>query len=321
MRRLWRIMDRDNTGIITRIGTFICLLIPTRCSWSALQLSLATTYTRWSCQRTPVAIFCRSWGATWSIGKTRLGHRLFHLLVDSNMAEKGSVRFYVGPLKFRVCSGFCHRTSTLQVAASNYDYPPYYIPKSEPLLHELLPPSEEDFDALNEFIPTKTIQFMIFEPVVELQFMDHPFFEPSKAGLFKKNKVSGTNYTNCNCIFFFKKHTSTSLPNIQLQKLPKVTIECKLIEITMFNPMYLNRLVHTTCQLPDPPKKMFDACFSKVDVNVVGLCSRLFLKPNNQTTLVVPFNLVYQSKSILSPQYWVNHDVMHSEVNFHSGRW
>ncbi|XP_008197902.1 intermembrane lipid transfer protein VPS13B isoform X1 [Tribolium castaneum] len=219
----------------------------------------------------------------------------------SNLTEKASVRVFIGPLKFRVCSGFFHRTSSLQVAASMYDYPPYYVPKPEPMLTELLPPSEEDFDALNEFIPTRSVKIMLFEPVVELQFMDHPFFEPAKGTLFKK----------------MKKH-STALPVIQLHKLPKVTIECKLIEICLSNPMYVNRLVHTTCQLPEPPQKMFEACFTKLDVNIVGLCSRLVLKQNNYTTLVVPFNLSYQSRSILSPQYWINSDVMHSEINFQS---
>jgi vacuolar protein sorting-associated protein 13B len=116
----------------------------------------------------------------------------------SNMAEKGNVRIYVGPLKFRVCSGFFHRTSSLQVAASTYDYPPYYVPKSEPLLQELLPPSEEDFDALNEFIPSRTVRIMLYEPVIELQFMDHPFFEPVKGNLFKKTKVEPVQYpTTC----------------------------------------------------------------------------------------------------------------------------
>jgi hypothetical protein len=114
------------------------------------------------------------------------------------MAEKGNVRIYVGPLKFRVCSGFFHRTSSLQVAASTYDYPPYYVPKSEPLLQELLPPSEEDFDALNEFIPSRTVRIMLYEPVIELQFMDHPFFEPVKGNLFKKTKVEPVQYpTTC----------------------------------------------------------------------------------------------------------------------------
>lgn len=183
-----------------------------------------------------------------------------------------------------------------------YDYPPYYVPKAEPHLQELLPPSEEDFDALNEFIPTRNVKVMLFNPVIELQFMDHPFFEPAKGCLFKKTK----------------KHSTQ--PTIQLHKLPKVTIECKLIEICLYNPMYINRLIHTTCQLPEPPEKMFEACFSKFDINLVGLCSRLVLKQNNSTTLIVPFNLSYQSKSILSPQYWINPDVMHSEINFQSGK-
>lgn len=105
------------------------------------------------------------------------------------MAEKACNRIYFGSLKFRVCSGFFHRTDSLKVATTTYDYPPYYLPKPDPSLHDLLPPSEEDFDALNEFIPTRTTKIMFFDPIVELYFMDHPFFEPSKEVLFKRAKV------------------------------------------------------------------------------------------------------------------------------------
>lgn len=100
------------------------------------------------------------------------------------------LRVVVGPLKLRFCSGFFHRISSLNVAALAYEYAPYKVPKSEPSLVELLPPSEEDYDALNEGIPTKTMQITIFAPVLEFQLMDHPYFVPVKGNLFRKRKVS-----------------------------------------------------------------------------------------------------------------------------------
>lgn len=100
------------------------------------------------------------------------------------------MRVCIGPFKLRLCSGFLHRISTLQVAASYYDYPPYYTPKPDLPLQDLLPPSEEDFDALNEFIPSRSMRITFFAPTIELELMDHPYFKPSKGNLFKKRKVS-----------------------------------------------------------------------------------------------------------------------------------
>lgn len=83
--------------------------------------------------------------------------------------------------------------------------------------------------------------------------------------------------------------------------------------------MYINRLIHTTCQLPEPPEKMFAACFSTVDINIIGLCSRLILKQNNSTNLIIPFNVSCQRKSIISPQYWVKSDIAHLQTTFQLG--
>lgn len=86
----------------------------------------------------------------------------------------------------------------------------------------------------------------------------------------------------------------------------------------MDNPMYVNRVVHTTCQLPDPPQKMFNACFSWLNVKVVSLCSRLILGPERHTTILTPSNISYSCKSILKPLYWTNPDIPHVEMTFES---
>lgn len=90
----------------------------------------------------------------------------------------------------KICSGLIHRLSSLQAAASLYEYMPYSTTKLHPSLHELLPPSEDDFEALNEMIPMKTMQITILAPVIEFQLMDHPYFIATKGNFFRKRKVS-----------------------------------------------------------------------------------------------------------------------------------
>lgn len=109
--------------------------------------------------------------------------------VFSNLSEISSLRICFGPFKLRLCSGFFHRISSLLVASSYYDYPPYYTLKPDPPLQDLLPPSEEDFDALNEFIPGRSMRITFFAPIIELELMDHPYFQPCKGNLFRKRKV------------------------------------------------------------------------------------------------------------------------------------
>lgn len=75
------------------------------------------------------------------------------------------------------------------MAAINYEYVPYYVPAPDPDYQDLLPPSEEDFDALSEFIPLASIKVTFFAPVIEFETADHPHFVPKKGKLYRKHKV------------------------------------------------------------------------------------------------------------------------------------
>lgn len=86
----------------------------------------------------------------------------------------------------------------------------------------------------------------------------------------------------------------------------------------MSNPMYLNRLVHTTCQLPKPPKKLFEACFSRLNIKVMSLTSRLILGLKSNTTILMPSSVSYSCHTILKPQYWTDSNITHVETIFES---
>ncbi|XP_030768330.1 vacuolar protein sorting-associated protein 13B-like isoform X2 [Sitophilus oryzae] len=215
----------------------------------------------------------------------------------SNLTETSALRICLGPLRLRICSGLFHRFSTLQMASSFYDYPPYYVPKPHLSLQELLPPSEDDFDALMEFIPSRSLRVTFFAPQIELDLMDHPFFEPSRCCLSRRSK----------------KHSTSNMPTSS-STLPKITIECQFIDISTQYPMYADRLVHTTCQLPEPPMQLFEACYSKRTIKIVGLFSRLVVNPMCQSIILTPSSISYSDKSILKPHYWTNPDIPHNEI-------
>lgn len=121
-------------------------------------------------------------------------------------------------------------------------------------------------------------------------------------------------------LFFLFQKLSVSQSTLQTTSvdLPKLSVECQFLDMSIAYPMYVNRLVHTTCQLPDPPPKLFDSCFSVKFLKVVGLCSRLVVSPKNHTIILTPSTMSYNSKWILKPQYWVNPNIPHNEVTFES---
>lgn len=220
----------------------------------------------------------------------------------SNLSETSLCRLVGGPVTILLCSGLIHRMDTLRQVAAAYDYQPYSNPPPIPNLNELHPPSEDDFDALNNDIPLRTYQFTFFKPVLEFQLMDHPKFTSTKNYLFKKRK-NLTNTSNNLCLNY-----------------PKVTLECECIDAKLVNPMYPKRLVFTTCQLPTAPTKMFNSCYKVASGKIVGLGSRLIFGNNKHTTVLMPSNVKVDFKNILFPKFWINPDIIHEEISVEIGK-
>lgn len=220
----------------------------------------------------------------------------------SNFHERSLLRVVVGPLKLSLPSGLFHRIGSLRTAASAYDYSPYSTPKPDSPRSELPPPIAEDFDALNENIPSRTVQITVIAPVVELQPLDHPHFAPTKGNLFRTSKHKA------------------SPPQLIRDALPRLTFECQCVDVRIQNPMYLKRLINTACQLPDCPKHMFEACHSRRRIKISGFCSRfLAATSKRQTTILTPTSATLQYDYILKPQYWIDPDTPHEMLTFESG--
>lgn len=223
-------------------------------------------------------------------------HEIACDLEYSNFKERTSIRAFVGPFNLRYTSGLVHRLNVLQQASELYDYQPYIETKPSPSYSELPPPSSEDYDALTEYLPMQKIEFTCIRPSIEFILWDHM---PS-------------NHQNPK-----KRHQSFSSVNEKYstaKELPKLKLDIENIYAKLEKPMYPNRLVYTTCKLPNPPKNLLDSCYVKTLATCHGLKLSLVIK-DKASILLNPAHITYTGNTILLSKYWRDKDISLEELS------
>lgn len=116
------------------------------------------------------------------------------------------MRYIIGDLTVRLCSGIFHRIETIKQAAANYDYNPYIVTKpgiivinlykrkvlkiiiykllSDPLVDELPPVTLEEYEALRENVSMAETKLIVIKASLQLQLADH-----SVTGLPRHRKI------------------------------------------------------------------------------------------------------------------------------------
>ncbi|XP_035779431.1 vacuolar protein sorting-associated protein 13B-like [Anopheles albimanus] len=196
----------------------------------------------------------------------------------SNLAEKYMIRVYVGRFRAALCADAIHRFQTLASYRDCYEYPPYYEDRPMPTLSQLPPPSAEDYDALMSEIPLRQIHITLQNPTIELSTFDHapPALVP-------------------------RKPPATTSP------LPIVRVELSRAECNILTPLYPNRLVYTTCQLPEPPAKLFDACYQSISGNLERMQAKLVgSRGDSEANACTAVSMNYQQRLLIHPSLWPN---------------
>ncbi|XP_046469502.1 intermembrane lipid transfer protein VPS13B isoform X2 [Neodiprion pinetum] len=209
----------------------------------------------------------------------------------SNFHEHRVVRYVVGDVTVRMCSGLFHRLESIKQAAMKYDYEPYIVPKPEPTIDELPPVTVEEYDALRENISRVEIKLILISGCVELQLAEHQI-----TGLPRKRKL-------------VEKKTAPLTP--ALSDDPVLSIEWDKLLIDIDQPMYPHRLVACACKQTDLPPDMLNSCHRVIHGVVHGVKCQLCLTRKSRTTLVMPFTIQYSMKMLLYPQYWLSLDMEH----------
>ncbi|XP_037953413.1 vacuolar protein sorting-associated protein 13B isoform X2 [Teleopsis dalmanni] len=164
----------------------------------------------------------------------------------------------------------------------SYDYPPYY---AEPLdannsnvAQKLHPPQMEDYDALMEHIPLSIYKF----DIKNIKFEFYAKVEPQKT-----------------------QKTQRRLPINMQQNLPIFSCRIEHLYGTLSTPIKPNKLVHTTCQLPDKPSVLVDACYDNYKIDLKNFSLDLVNKTSHSSVRLLHLpKLQMTYGSLVQPQHW-----------------
>lgn len=198
-------------------------------------------------------------------------------LEESGLRERHLMRIFCNNLQFKLGPSVSHLQETLKGYAAQYNYPPYLAVKQIPGFNQLSPPSSDDYEALMTEVPLRKYDL----------------------------QMSGTSI-----LFDFADHKSNA-ENKRLQEIP-LTCTLRTTRVKYVTPFYPNRLVFTTCQLPQWPMKLFDACYQRIDVSSSAIDVQL-----GGTQIGHIPNLDAYSREIIYPQLWQDPNVLakDQEVN------
>ncbi|XP_053682005.1 intermembrane lipid transfer protein VPS13B [Sabethes cyaneus] len=206
----------------------------------------------------------------------------------SNLSEKYMIRAFLGKFCIKISADTLHRMTTLISYRNAYEYSPYYEDKPIPSIQQLPPPSAEDYDALMSEIPLKQMHITIITPRVDLHPLDHSKLQPGR----KRSSSKGTH------------NPSSAIASIEFNR----------IEYNILTPLYPNRLIFTTCQLPEPPSKLFDSCFRAVSGNLERMQAKL-LYNDSEIIFATAINLNQQHRNLIYPELWPNIELNKTEHN------
>ncbi|XP_029039570.2 vacuolar protein sorting-associated protein 13B isoform X3 [Osmia bicornis bicornis] len=215
----------------------------------------------------------------------------------SNFHERRVMRYIIGDLTVRLCSGIFHRIETIKQAAANYDYNPYIVTKPDPLADELPPVTLEEYEALRENVSMAETKLIVIKASLQLQLADH-----SVTGLPRHRKI-------------VESRTAPLTP--ALTDDPFLSIECDEAIISVLQPLYPFRLAACASKQTDLSTEMFSQCHKIVSVQVNGAKSQLYLTKSCHTSIVMPYSVECKIKKLLYPQYWRDIDLIHETYTVH----
>ncbi|XP_047349792.1 vacuolar protein sorting-associated protein 13B isoform X2 [Vespa velutina] len=216
----------------------------------------------------------------------------------SNFPEEKIIRYIIGDVTVRLCSGIFHRIDTIKQAASKYDYTPYIIPKPDPSAEELPPVTLEEFEALREHVSMIRTRLIIVNASLQFQLADH-----CVTGLPRQRKIV--------------ENRIVPLPPAFTND-PIVSIEFDKATAYMIEPLYPFRLTACASKQTGLLPVMFEQCHQNIRMQVDGIKSQLYLTTNYHMPLMMPCSIKCSIKKLLYPQYWTHLDLICETYTFHT---
>lgn len=146
--------------------------------------------------------------------------------------EEYFMRIFFGKFNLKIDTSLLHLYKTLNDQCQQYTYiAPYLVTNPTEMLSQLTPPSTEDYESLLDCIPLRKCHIYLNKSSIEYYHLNADHFQ-------------------CNDTNDFKQ-------------MPYLMINLSRGEFGITTPLYPEKLINTTCQLPDPTEKLKENCFNR----------------------------------------------------------
>ncbi|XP_069969328.1 intermembrane lipid transfer protein VPS13B isoform X2 [Bactrocera oleae] len=189
-------------------------------------------------------------------------------------------------LTFRWNQSFRQVKQTIQDLIDSYDYSGYHVDQLDTPaqgntnISKLPPPLMEDYDELMEHIP-----FCIYK--------------------FDLKNINFEIYTSTEATAATQKHTHNRLPSALKLAMPYFLVHIKHLDGTLCRPLNIDKLVHTTCQLPEKPHMLLDACHDNYALHMSQLSLSIVNRIRKTTVRLMHIpHLQLTYSDLLQKQHW-----------------
>lgn len=192
---------------------------------------------------------------------------------DTTSTEEYYVRAIFGSFNLKIDSSVTHLWQTLTEQYEQYTYTaPYLIVEKTDSLAQLVPPSTEDYESLLDCIPLRKYNLYVNKSLIEFYNLDADHSQSSDANEF--------------------------------HNLPFTLIALHRAEINQTSPLYPDKLVHTTCQLPDPTELLREHCYYKTSAVISEMKIDVNYKKHQFNVLTLA-NVEMNHNVLIKPEFWL----------------
>lgn len=188
------------------------------------------------------------------------------------VTEEYFMRILFGKFIMKIDTSLLHLYRTLNDHYEQYTYTaPYLNTNTMDPITQLTPPSTEDYESLIDCIPLRKTYIYFNNSTIEYYHLNNDHFQNNESNEFKM--------------------------------MPYLLLNLNRAEFGFIVPLYLEKLINTTCQLPDPTEKLKENCFNRTNAFIDRITiDIIFDKQQFNVFTMLDAKLNYDT--LIQPELW-----------------
>lgn len=188
------------------------------------------------------------------------------------VTEEYFIRILFGKFNMKIDTTLLHLYRTLNDHYEQYTYTaPYLITNTMDSISQLTPPSTEDYESLIDCIPLRKTCVYFNNSTIEYYHLNNDHFQNNESNEFKM--------------------------------MPYLLMNLNRTEFGFTVPLYPEKLINTTCQLPDPTEKLKENCFNRSNAFIDRITIDIVFD-KQQFNVFTMLDAKFNYDTLIQPELW-----------------